>query len=214
MNIIFLALAAMNFFVPRAFLLVTVCLCSLYLAACHKAVVKPNSTAPVYYSDNRSINLLPTSVMTNPIDMAQRLEGYFAKPDGDTSSFSGDTWVRANDSILSINLFSSFGTTIAELTYDKDSVSLSSSFIDGEKMKAEYVLADFQVCFYPFEALKKNFEQSGFEFLEVSEGGNFERTLLENGSVILRVKKSGSEIDLVNDLRKYRYHITLSENDN
>lgn len=152
--------------------------------------------------------------MTSPIDMAQRLEGYFAKPDGDTSSFSGDTWVRANDSILSINLFSSFGTTIAELTYDKDSVSLSSSFIDGEKMKAEYVLADFQVCFYPFEALKKNFEQSGFEFLEVSEGGNFERTLLENGSVILRVKKSGSEIDLVNDLRKYRYHITLSENDN
>jgi len=202
----------MKFYMPRVYLLALACFACMLLVACHKAVVKPNSTAPVYYSDDRFVQLLPTQAMTANIDMAQRLEGHFAKAVGDTNSFSGDTWVRANDTILSIHLFSGFGTTIAELTYANDSVSLSSSFIDGEKMKAEYVLADFQICFYPFEALKKNFEQSGFEFKEVVQGSDFERTLLENGTVILTAKKSGSEIDLVNQLRKYRYHITLSEN--
>lgn len=187
----------------------------LLFTACHKAVVKPNSTAPIYYSDDRSVQLLPTGAMKGEIDMAQHLEGHFAKADGDTSSFSGDTWVRANDTILSIHLFSGFGTTIAELIYAHDSVSLSSSFIDGEKMKPEYVLADFQICFYPFEALKENFEKSGFEFSEErsrSNSADFHRTLKEKGSVILWAKKSGSEIELVNELRKYRYHITLGEN--
>ncbi|MCQ2098976.1 MAG: DUF3261 domain-containing protein [Fibrobacter sp.] len=212
MNLNFLALLSMEFLTPRAFFIAAACLCCLFFGACHKAVVKPDSTVPVFYSDGRSVQLLPTQAMSGSIDMAQRLEGHFAKPDGDTSSFSGDTWVRANDSILSIHLFGGFGTTIAELTYTKDSVSLSSSFIDGEKMKAEYVLADFQVCFYPFDALKNNFEKAGFEFREKVEGADFERTLLEDGNTILLVKKSGSEIELVNELRKYRYHITLSEN--
>lgn len=183
----------------------------LLLVACHNALVKPGA-APVFYSDVHSVQLLPTKAMQGSIDMPQHLEGYFAKPNGDTSSFEGDTWVRANDTILSIHLFSGFGTTIAELTYTRDSVAFESSFMDVEKLKAEYVLADFQICFYPFEALKQNFEKSGFEFSETTEGSGFERVLSENGTVILKAKKTGSEIDLVNELRKYRYHITLGEN--
>ena len=83
-----------------------------------------------------------------------------------------------------------------------------------EKMKAEYLLADFQICFYPFEPLQKNFEQAGFEFSETrsgAENADFVRTLSENGKTILTAKKTGAEIRLVNDLRGYSYHITLGE---
>ena len=114
--------------------------------------------------------------------------------------------------ILSVVFFSGFGTTIAELTYAKDSVSFVSSVIDVEKMKAEYVIADLQTCFYPFEALKNNFEKSGFAFTEKrlsDESQDFERVLSENGKTILHVTRKASEIDLVNELRQYKYHINL-----
>lgn len=181
------------------------------MAGCHKSLVKPGST-PVFFSDSRSVGLLPTSAMKVPMDMPQHLEGTFIKEDGSETSFDGDTWVRANDSILSVFLFGGFGTTLAELTYVGDSVSFESSVMDVKKMKAEYVLADLQVCFYPFEALKENFEQSGFEFTEVLNGDDFVRTLSEDGTLILKVEKKGLEINLVNELRRYKYHITLGSN--
>lgn len=115
----------------------------------------------------------------------------------------------------------SFGTTVAELTYAKDSVSFVSSLIDVEKMKAEYVLADFQACFYPFETLRKNFEKSGFAFTETrgnlensasSESADFERVLSENGNVIFRIVRKSGEIVFVNELRHYEYRITLGSN--
>ena len=181
------------------------------LTSCHKSLVKPGAV-PVYYSNSRAVELLPTSAMTTSMDMAQHLEGTFIKDDGSETSFDGDTWVRANDSILSVFLFSGFGTTIAELTYAGDSVVFESSVMDVKKMKAEYVLADLQVCFYPFEALKKNFEGAGFVFEQELDGDDFVRTLSENGTTIMNVQKKGSEILLVNELRRYRYHITLGSN--
>ena len=193
-------------------LAIAACLCvGLILSACHKSMVKPG-TVPVFYSDERSVALLPTSVMVSPVDMPQHLEGVFTKPDGTETSFDADTWVRANDSVLSIHLFSGFGTTIAELVYEGDSVSLESSVMDVGKMKAEYVLADFQVCFYPFDALNENFERHGFDFSEERNGDDFVRTLSENGKTILKVERKGPEIDLVNEFRHYRYHIMLGSN--
>ena len=133
----------------------------LALVGCSSSNVKPG-TAPVYYSDNRSVALLPTAAMTEPIDMPQHIAGNFTKPDGSTDSFEADSWVRANDSILSITMFTGFGTTLGEITYERDSVKAESSVLDVTKMKAEYLVADFQVCFYPFVALKENFEKAGF----------------------------------------------------
>jgi hypothetical protein len=196
--------------------------CAAFLASCHHALVKPNSAA-IYYSDSKYINLLPTTAMEGSIDGIQHLDGTFSKSfsqensnaDTSTTAFSGEVWVRANDSILSITLMGSFGVTIAELTYANDSVSFASSVIDVEKMKPEYVLADFQACFYPFEALQKNFDKNGFDFDELRTAGSgepppdFERTLTDNGNVILRIVRKANEIDLVNELRHYKYHITL-----
>lgn len=197
-------------------------MCAAFFASCHHALVKPNSAA-IYYSDSKYIHLLPTTSMEGSIDGIQHLDGTFSKsfsqenPNADTSTtaFSGEVWVRANDSILSITLMGSFGVTIAELTYANDSVSFASSVIDVEKMKPEYVLADFQACFYPFDALHKNFDKFGFDFDELRTAGSgepppdFERTLTDNGKVILRIVRKANEIELVNELRHYKYHITL-----
>lgn len=185
----------------------------LLLVACHNARQVPG-TAPVYYSDERSVSLLPTASMTEKLDMPQHIVGEFHKPDGSTDSFEADSWVRANDSVLLVVLFSGFGTTIGEISYFHDSVKVESSLMNVEKMKAEYLLADFQICFYPLEPLQKNFEQAGFEFSETrsgAENADFVRTLSENGKTILTAKKTGTEIRLVNDLRGYSYHITLGE---
>lgn len=184
---------------------------AVFLMACNHSMVKPGVT-PVFYSDSRSVTLLPTHAMTSSIDGPQHLEGTFSKADGTESRFEGDSWVQANDTILTVMLFSGFGATIAELTYAKDSVSFSSSVMNVEKMKAEYVLADFQTCFYPYESLRNNFERSGFEFEERRNGDDFVRTLSENGTTILKVEKKGPEIILVNELRHYNYHITLGTN--
>ena len=191
----------------------------LALVGCSSSNVKPG-TAPVYYSDNRSVELLPTAVMTEPIDMPQHIAGNFTKPDGSTDSFEADSWVRANDSILSITMFTGFGTTLGEITYERDSVKAESSVLDVTKMKAEYLVADFQVCFYPFAALKENFEKVGFTFVEsrdasadgeVSAAGDYVRTLKEGDRVILVATKKAREVSLVNELRKYSYRITLGD---
>ena len=185
----------------------------LLLVACHHTHQVPG-TVPVYYSDDRSVSLLPTSAMTEQVDMPQRIEGKFTKTDGSTDSFEADSWVRANDSILSITLFTGFGTTLGEITYVRDSVHAESSVMDVAKFKTEYLIADFQVCFYPYESLRKNFEKAGFAFSEVRSGsGNADyiRTLSESGKTILTASKIGGEITLVNELRHYSYHITLGE---
>ena len=150
--------------------------------------------------------------MTLRIDMPQRIEGNFVKPDGSNDSFEADSWVRANDSVLSITLFTGFGTTLGEITYASDSVKAESSVMDVAKLKTEYLVADFQICFYPFDALRKNFEQAGFVFSETRSGdADFVRTLSDNGKTILTARKSGREIHLENVLRRYSYHITLGE---
>ncbi len=191
----------------------------LALVGCGSSNVKPG-TAPVYYSDSRSVELLPTAAMTEPIDMPQHIAGNFTKPDGSTDSFEADSWVRANDSILSIVMFTGFGTTLGEITYERDSVKAESSVLDVTKMKAEYLVADFQVCFYPFAALKENFEKAGFTFVEardasadgdVSAAGDYVRTLKEGDRVILVATKKAREVSLVNELRKYSYRITLGD---
>ena len=185
--------------------------CVLLLVACSRSNVKPG-TAPVYYSDTRSVALLPTTAMTEKLDMPQHLRGEFTQQDGSMKSFEGDSWVRANDSVLSIMLFSGFGTTIAEITYGKDSLHFESSVMDVEKMKAEYVLADFQVCFYPYKALKDNFEAAGFVFEETRGIAlDFVRTLKDGNTLVLTAQRKGKEITLVNSLRHYSYHITLGE---
>ena len=185
--------------------------CVLLLVGCSRSNVKPG-TAPVYYSDNRSVVLLPTAAMTEKLDMPQHLRGEFTQQDGSLKSFEGDSWVRANDTILSIMLFSGFGTTIAEITYGKDSLHFESSVMDVEKMKAEYVLADFQVCFYPYKALKDNFEAAGFVFEETRGIAlDFVRTLKDGNTLVLTAQRKGKEITLVNSLRHYSYHITLGE---
>ena len=185
----------------------------LFLVACHNTHQVPGTT-PVYYSNDRAVSLLSTSAMTESIDMPQHIAGKFRKPDGTTDLFEADSWVRANDSILSIVLFSGFGTTIGEISYYRDSVKAESSLIDVEKLKAEYMLADFQVCFYPFEALRQNFEQAGFDFSETRTGSqntDFVRTLAEKGVTIAVARKNGNEIEFVNELRGYSYHITLGD---
>lgn len=174
----------------------------LFILSCHSGKVTPG-TSPVYYTDDSYVELLPTQSFKQFIDVPQHIDGHYGEKD-----FSMDGWARMNDSIINIHLFSAFGTTVGELRYTNDSIVFKSSFIDSEKMKAEYVVADIQLSFYDFETLREHYNRYGFTLTQNFESGRTVRTLSRNGTTIASIEKSGQVTTFKNMLRNYSYIIT------
>lgn len=158
--------------------------------------------SPVYLTDTQRIYLLPPSAMGTPVDGAQRIE---AIHNGETSLF--EAWVMANDTILSVTLFGSMGATIAEVNYTSDSLFFSSRIMDTEKIKPQYIIADFQLCFYETEKVRKVIEASHLEFEETIQGDESRRIISTEGKKIITIERNKNEIHLTNHLRGYEYRI-------
>ncbi len=160
---------------------------------------------PVYLTDERVFSLLPPSEIETPFEGAQHLQGKY----GD-SEFEMEAWIKASDSLIGIHVFNALGGTFAEVFYTEDSLTFSSRILDTEKQRPEYVIADFQLCYYRVNSLRKNLESAGFVF-EVYQEGDAEIRLLKNGEeVVIRIRKMPGELYYRNLLRGYEYRI-LSE---
>ena len=116
--------------------------------------------------------------------------------------------MRVNDSLLSLVLFSSFGNTLAEVTYTRDSIRFNSTVMDMGKIKAEYIVADIQLCYYDMAVLKPHFESYGFTLTETTDEGTIIRKLSKGNTDILTIRKTGNTIELNNSLRHYSYTVT------
>jgi hypothetical protein len=174
----------------------------LLLCSCTKASRGGHLESPVYLTDTQRIYLLPPSAMGTPVDGAQRIE---AIHNGETSLF--EAWVMANDTILSVTLFGSMGATIAEVNYTSDSLFFSSRIMDTEKIKPQYIIADFQLCFYETEKVRKVIEASHLEFEETIQGDESRRIISTEGKKIITIERNKNEIHLTNHLRGYEYRI-------
>ncbi|MDR1759515.1 MAG: DUF3261 domain-containing protein [Fibrobacter sp.] len=160
---------------------------------------------PVYLTDEHFFSLLPPSEIETPFEGAQHLQGKY----GD-SEFEMEAWIKASDSLISIHVFNALGGTFAEIFYTEDSLTFSSRILDTEKQRPEYVIADFQLCYYRAGALKKNLETAGFIF-EVHREGNTETRLLKSGEkTVITIRKTPGELYYKNLWRGYEYRI-LSE---
>ena len=104
-------------------------------------------------------------------------------------------------------LFGDFGNTIAELIYTEDSIHFESSWMDVKKIGPEYILSDIQFCYYPKEALERNFSKAGFSFVEEKRENVLVRKLFERGVPILEMERTEKKISLKNELRHYAYSI-------
>ena len=80
--------------------------------------------------------------------------------------------------------------------------------MDMGKIKAEYIIADIQLCYFDMAVLKPHFESYGFTLTETTEGDTTVRKLSKGSTDILTIRKNGNTIELANSLRNYSYTVT------
>jgi len=167
----------------------------LFCCSCASKNKVVENRPSIYLTNRAKFFLLPTENIENPIDMEQRIsaswKGY---------EFSFNTWVKADETETEMILMSELGVSMGKLSYRNGMLSLSSSVIP-KAMKPEYILADFQLCFYSADALRQAIEDCGLIF-ENSENG---RRILQGKKVIIDIEKSENAVVLINNYRGYTY---------
>ena len=151
----------------------------------------------VYITDSSRFVLLPTRGIEQAMDMLQFLSAEFR---GQT--FFLNAWVKADENAIEMFFFNEMGASIGELSYRDNAVHFSSAVFPRYAMrsfKPEYIVADFQLCFYDPFLLGKSLKNSGL-VLEVQDGS---RRILSGNEVIIEIVKAGNTVRLVNYLRGY-----------
>ena len=103
-----------------------------------------------------------------------------------------------------MTFFNEMGASMGELTYRNGEVHFSSSVLPKSVLKLfkpEYVVADFQLCFYDPFLLKQSLKDSGL-VMETRDGY---RGISNGKKVIIEIIKTGNTVELVNHLQKYAY---------
>ena len=97
-------------------------------------------------------------------------------------------------------LVNELGANMGELSYREGTVSFSSPMFPAI-FRPEYIVADFQLCFYNALALQEALEESGLSF----EYTETERRVYNKGTVIIEINKESGVVKFVNHLRGYAY---------
>jgi hypothetical protein len=141
------------------------------------------------------------------MDMAQQITGAYGKDE-----FIMGAWVKADENRITIAFFNSLGTSMGDLSFDHRGVVFSSPYTPGS-FKAEYILADFQFCFYRIDKLTPALRKRGLT-LQVETSGDREiRTILQKGERIIEIIKNGDTLRYRNLLRGYWYTLRGNFND-
>jgi len=165
----------------------------IYLSSCSSLSVDKRPYA--YLADNSKFILLPPAAIENPLDMAQRISALY-----NGQRFFFGAWVLADENGIDMSLFNELGAAMGELSYKEGVVSLSSA-VFPQSVKPEYIVADFQLCFYDPGLLGKALKDCGL----VLETQNNLRRIFEGKNLIIEIEKTSGAVKLVNRLRCYSY---------
>jgi len=165
----------------------------IYLCSCSSLAVDKRLYA--YLSDRSKFFLLPPAAIEKSMDMAQHISAVY---NGQRFYFS--SWVLADENRLDMSLFNELGAAMGELSYSEGVVSLSSAVLP-KSIKPEYIVADFQLCFYDPDLLGMALKDCGL----VLETQNNRRCVFERKSLIIEIEKTSDAVKLVNHLRGYSY---------
>jgi len=144
--------------------------------------------------------LLPTEGIEQAMDMLQFLSAEFMG-----QNYFLQAWVKADENAIEMIIFNELGASMGELSYRNGVVHFSSSVLPRsviQLFKPEYIIADFQLCFYDPLLLSNSLKESGLVF-EVTDGGS--RRVLSGNEVIIEIEKTENSVELVNHLRRYAY---------
>ena len=181
----------------------------LYLVSC-ATQSSTSRFAPVFLSGQARYYLLPAAEIERPLDCAQQISVRY-----DGQEFTMDAWVKADGNGIEMALFNAMGVSMGDFSFRDDGVSLNSP-VFPPSFKAEYMAADFQLCYFRQEALSRALGEIGLS-LDVIGGGDENglpteiRRIGENGRTIIEIEKTGNEIRYTNFLRGYGYTLREAE---
>ncbi|MCL2808784.1 MAG: DUF3261 domain-containing protein [Treponema sp.] len=153
----------------------------------------------VNITDNSKFILLPTEGIEKVMDMAQFLSAEIRG-----QNYFLNSWVKANENAIEMIFFNEMGASLGELSYSNGLVNFSSAVIPRAVLqffKPEYIIVDFQLCFYDPVLLDKSLKESGL-VLEIS---NDNRRIFNGNEIIIEIEKTRNTVKLVNHLRSYSY---------
>jgi len=170
--------------------------CAVFILSCASVTRKE---IYVNLTDSSKFVLLPTEGIEQDMDMAQFLSAKFR---GKDYFFNG--WVKANKDEIEMVFFNELGTNLGEISYKNGAVRFSSAVIPKSAVKyikPEYVIADFQLCFYDPILLGESLKESGL----VMETNGGSRRIFNRNDVIIEINKTNNTVELVNHLQGYAY---------
>jgi len=156
---------------------------------------KPAAFPHVFLADNSKFTLLTSKEIEHPLDMPQFVSASYGGKD-----YFLNAWVKADATELKITMTNEMGANMGELSYRDGAVSFSSTMFPPS-LRPEYIVADFQLCFYKAPALRQALEGSGFSF----EDTGTTRRVLQGNKVIIEIEQTRNVVKFVNYLRGYLY---------
>jgi len=111
-----------------------------------------------------------------------------------------NTLVIADKTGVDMTMINELGGHMGVLSYRDGLVSFSSQ-IFPQALRPEYIVADFQFCFYNAPALRQALQNCGLS-LEDTETG---RRILQGKNIIIEIEKKQNAVKLINHLRGYVY---------
>lgn len=169
------------------------------------SVPKIGNLKPIYVTNMKQINLLPTSSIDSDVDTMMQLQGTFGN-----QTFTVLTYVQADENGIFMSLMNDFGTEMGDMTYDGFEVNFESAMFP-DNLPAEYIINDFQNAFYKTEDLKKNLTASKLNFVITEKEGTEIRQVLDGKKVIEEIVLSEDNVLIKNILRGYEFNLIISE---
>ena len=165
----------------------------LYFTSC--ATTTRGNRSFVYLTDNSRFVLLPSSEIEKSMDMAQHISAAYGDQD-----FFMNAWVKADITGIEMILINELGVNMGELFYRDGSVSFSSP-VFPVSIRPEYIIADFQLCFYNPIMLGRALEEIGLN-LVIQDNT---RRIFKGNDLIIEIIKTNPSILFINHLRGYIY---------
>ena len=169
---------------------------AIFLFSCKTIQVNDNRPF-VRLTDDSQFFLLPPENIEKSMDSFQFLYVSYGE-----NSFYANVWVIADEKGIDMSMMNDMGANIGELVWRDGLISFSSN-IFPMSMPPEYIIADFQLCFYNALSLKSALEKIGLSFIET----NNIRRILKNGNVITEITKNNNMVTIANYLRGYHFSL-------
>jgi hypothetical protein len=154
-----------------------------------------------FITDEKRVELLSPSLLGETRSIQQFVQGRY----GD-NEYSLMAVVQLKNEAIFIQGLTAMGTSLFEITYRENQVDYSGSNRFPQDT-ALYILADYQLCYYPASLLEGSLEKSGIRFEEILSSSGWERDLYDGEEKIISIRREGQMLLFTNILRNYSYNI-------